>query len=231
MLPDSLDFCAVELPGHGARLGKPCFTQLPPLIDALVAALTPLLDRSFCLFGTSFGALVAFEMTRRLHRMGGPRPMKLFVAARQAPHLPARNPIHQLGTDEFIAALRSFDDGPNEILEDRALLEAFLPSLRADFTADETYAWIDDPPLRCPISVFGGRHDPSTSEDELAEWKKHTIGCFQMRMLPGGHLFPFASGSETALLRAIKADLDAHPLDLGPKLLDPAGSEDTHHTS
>jgi medium-chain acyl-[acyl-carrier-protein] hydrolase len=151
--------------------------------------------------------------------------VKLFVAARQAPHIPARNPIHKLGTDEFIAALQRFNDTPEEILEDGALLEAFLPSLRADFTADETYVWTDAPPLRCPISVFGGQHDRSTSKSDLVEWKKHTIGCFQLRMLPGGHLFPFAGDGETALLRAVKADLDAHPLELGPKLVDP----DTPH--
>lgn len=218
MLPKSLDFCAVELPGHGARLGKPCFTQVAPLLDALMPALTPFLDMPFCLFGTSFGALLAFETARCLHRTGGPQSMKLFVAARQAPHIAARQPIHGLGTDAFIAALRRLTDGPDEILEDRALLDAFLPSLRADFTADETYAWTDGPPLRCPISAFGGTHDWSTSEDELAGWKQHTSGCFQMRLLPGGHLFAFGRDGEAALLRAIKADLDAHPLELGPKL-------------
>jgi medium-chain acyl-[acyl-carrier-protein] hydrolase len=230
MLPDSVDFCAVELPGHGARLGKPCFTQLPPLIDGLVTALAPVLDIPFCLFGTSFGALIAFEMARRLQRLGGSEPLRLFIAARQAPHLPARSPIHGLGDEEFVAALRSFDGTPDEILNDATLLAAFLPSLRADFMADETYSWVEGPPLSCPISAFGGRQDRSTTEHDLTAWKNHTIGPFELRMLSGGHVFPFVGDSESALLRAIRADLDIHLLERGPSLPDPAGGGDALHT-
>jgi medium-chain acyl-[acyl-carrier-protein] hydrolase len=205
----------VELPGRGTRLSEPCFSKLPPLVDALASGLESTLDLPFCFFGTSFGALIAFDLSQHLRRRGGSQPLKLFVAARQAPDLPDRNPLHHLGQHDFVAALRSYGGTSGEVLDDDNTQSILLPSLRADFTADETYAWIHGPPLRCPISAFGGREDWITTENELMAWSRHTQGSFRLRMLPGGHFFPFTRHGEQALLRAIMDDLDAHPLELG----------------
>ena len=77
-----------------------------PLVDALLAAMAPLTDRPFALFGHSMGAYVAYELACRLEERGV-RPTHLFVAGPRAPHLPtAGPPIHTLPDPDFPEAVR-----------------------------------------------------------------------------------------------------------------------------
>ena len=215
LLPPSVQLCAIELPGRGARMAEPCRVSTEPLVKDIVAALAPYLDLPFSFFGTSYGALLAYDVARHLCFSGGPRPVKLFVAARQAPDLPERQPIHHLDEEDFIAALRSLGGIPSEILDQDEVRSVFLPALRADFTANETYSFVEGPPLPCPISVFGGRCDSTTSEEDLGAWRPHTRGAFRLRLLDGDHFFPFSDQGRPTLIAALAEDLNAHPLGLG----------------
>src|ERR1039458_7197841 len=67
-LPADVEVCPVQLPGRGTRLMERPFTQLSLLIEALAQALVPFLDKPFAFFGHSLGALVSFELARRIRR-------------------------------------------------------------------------------------------------------------------------------------------------------------------
>ena len=54
------------------------FSDVFALVEAVVN-IVPLLDKPFVLFGHSMGALVAFELARRLMRDRNPLPERLFV--------------------------------------------------------------------------------------------------------------------------------------------------------
>src|SRR5262245_63225231 len=79
-LPGAVEVCPVQMPGRETRFREPAFTRLPPLVEALAASLRPHLDRPFAFFGHSLGALVAFELARRLRRDRGPEPIRLFAS-------------------------------------------------------------------------------------------------------------------------------------------------------
>jgi medium-chain acyl-[acyl-carrier-protein] hydrolase len=68
-------------------------------------------------------------------------------------------------------------------------MELLLPVLRADFTVCETYRYAVEPPLACPIAVFGGSTDPHVPVHHLDTWKEMTEGEFFRYLLPGGHFF------------------------------------------
>lgn len=149
----------------------------------------PLLDKPFAIFGHSMGALIAYETVRTLRKLHGPMPVHLLVSGCFAPQLPDPCYIHHLPQEEFVRELRRLNGMPKEILENQELMELVLPSLRADFTATETYVYNDEPPLSCSISVLGGWRDPLTTRESLEAWRIHTTGYFSMRMLPGDHFF------------------------------------------
>jgi surfactin synthase thioesterase subunit len=65
-LPDDVEVAAVQLPGRTYRIKEDPFFRMDPLIEALIAALEPYLDRPFVMLGHSLGALTAFEVVRRL---------------------------------------------------------------------------------------------------------------------------------------------------------------------
>ncbi len=203
-LPADVEVCPVQLPGRGTRLMERPFTHFSPLIEALAQALVPLLDKPFAFFGHSLGALVSFELVRRIRRQYGVHPVHLFVSAGRAPQIPHRGrPIHTLPDREFLMELRRLNGTPSELLGHEELMEIMLPVLRADFAVYETYRYSTEPPLNCPISAFGGLQDHEVSESDLEAWRAQTSVSFSLRMFPGDHFFL----KQPLLLRALSQEL------------------------
>jgi medium-chain acyl-[acyl-carrier-protein] hydrolase len=189
-LPADVEVCPVQFPGRGTRMRERPFTQLLPLVEALAEALVPLLDRPFAFFGHSLGALVSFELARRIRKRYGVHPVRIFVSGARAPQIPRRGtPIHTLPEKEFLAELRRLNGTPGEILDHQELMEIMLPLLRADFAVYETYVYSSEAPLNCPISAFGGLQDRGVNDCDLAAWRAQTAVSFSLRMFPGDHFF------------------------------------------
>ena len=190
-MPPDIEVGVVHLPGREGRLREPAFTRIEPLLDAVAPGLRPYLDRPYALFGHSMGALVAFELARRFRQEGWGEPTHLFVSGRRAAHLPARYPgMAHLPDGEFIEEIRRRYNGiPDEVSTHSDLVALLLPGLRADVTLSEAYGHRPGDPLECPISAYGGRADPETTEPELVGWRQHTRGPLSVRMFPGGHFF------------------------------------------
>src|SRR5438105_14018756 len=77
LLPGDIEVWAAQLPGRAARIGEPAIGDMTLLLDRLEAAMAPALDRPFALFGHSMGAIIAFELVRRLRRRGRRLPSAL----------------------------------------------------------------------------------------------------------------------------------------------------------
>jgi medium-chain acyl-[acyl-carrier-protein] hydrolase len=167
-LPETVEVCPIELPGHGTRLSEPPFTQLLPLVEAIATVIHPLLvHKPFAFFGHSLGALISFEISRLLVSEYGLCPSCLYVSGRAAPHLPKSNPIHNLPEPLFLDQLRYLNGTPEEILQNTELMQLFVPTLRADFALNDTYTYTEAPPLKCPIAVFGGLQDLEYEYEQL----------------------------------------------------------------
>lgn len=78
--------------------------------------------------------------------------------------------------------------GALTILDDE-LMRAFVPAIRADYKAIETYACPAGTKISCPVTAFAGVADPITSLDQVAAWAECTSGKFYLRIFAGGH-FP-----------------------------------------
>lgn len=195
-LPKTLEVCAIALPGRGNRFTEPAFTRLSLLVEAIAIAIQPYLDKPFALFGHSMGGLVSFELARRLSQNASSPLVHLFVSGYRAPQLPAANPaIHVLPDHEFLQEIRRLNGTPKPLLENAEFMQLILPTLRADFTALETYVYTPGPPLSCPITTLGGLQDPEVSVDALEAWREQTSATFSLQMLPGDHFFLHTSQS------------------------------------
>ncbi len=78
---------------------------------------------------------------------------------------------------------------PQSILDNPELLKLFLPVMRSDVAMLDTYHYVDEAPLECSISAFGGSHDLSVSLDELKAWGDQTQGAFNVELFAGDHFF------------------------------------------
>jgi medium-chain acyl-[acyl-carrier-protein] hydrolase len=189
-LPDSVEVCAVQPPGRGSRINEQPFTRLPALVAALAAAIQPLLDRPFALFGHSVGGLVAFELAHHLRATGGPAPARLFVSGCNPPQVANPHPpLHALPDTALIKELRALEGTPEAVLDNRELMALMLPALRADLALLETYTYRPRPPLDVPIVAFGGADDRRAPAEGLDAWREQTNATFALHILPGGHFF------------------------------------------
>lgn len=186
----SAEVWAVQPPGRESRYGEPPVRRVEPMVDAIAAALRPLLDRPFALFGHSMGALLAFELCRLLRRIGGPRPMRLLVSAHRAPHLPPWRPaVSPLGERAFRARLAEMAGPSQTVQTDAELLRVMAPTIRADFELCETFQYVAGEPLDTPITSFAAVDDPEVRVDEVVEWSRHTTAVSRLHRFTGGHLF------------------------------------------
>ena len=190
-LPAHIEARVIQLPGREGRWREPALTSLTEIADRVAQALVPHLQTPFAFYGHSLGALISFEVTRRLRASGGPLPRHLFLGAHRGAQVPNPHPPIRHFTDEaFIAETRKRYDGiPQAVLDNPELLELMLPCLRADFSAFETYEYRVEAPLDVPISAFGGDQDGYVRTHEIAGWREQTTGRFRMRVIPGNHFF------------------------------------------
>ena len=200
-LAPQIEVLPVQLPGRETRFLERPYETIASVLDGLVDGLRPLLDKPFAFFGHSLGALVAFELARRL-RADGLLPRRLFVSGYGAPHLPVKlPPMCHLDDDGFVVALQEMNTVPTAVLENDELLELLLPMLRADFAVYERYEFRVAQPLDCPIIMMGGDNDPLVSPEMLAAWAEHSTELGQMHLFPGDHFY--LQGQETAVLQVI----------------------------
>ncbi len=189
-LPSWIELVVAQLPGHGTRILEQHHVDVDELVPEIIDELTPELDQPYAIFGHSLGALLGYEVVRRLQSMGAAMPVHLFVSARMAPQLPDLDePVYNLPKNDFIAHLQKINGTPRQVLENQELMEVFLPVLRSDFQLNETYQFTSGPRLNCPVTVFGGIADTRISQQDLLAWKDLTDGPFEARMFPGDHFF------------------------------------------
>ncbi|WP_431980401.1 thioesterase II family protein [Streptomyces qinglanensis] len=188
-LPGTVEAYAVQYPGRQDRLAEPCLTSVDELVDAACEVLRQEPAMPLVLFGHSMGASVAFEVARRRERSGAGSPLGLVVSGRRAPSLRRAETVHQRDDEGLIAEIRRLNGTDDALLDDPEVRRMFLPALRADYRAIETYRMAPGPPLRCPLSVFVGDADPRVSVAEAEAWREHADGEVSLQVFSGGHFY------------------------------------------
>ena len=84
-----LEVNAVLLPGRETRFAEPPVDDMAALASQIADAIAPLAGQPFALFGHSLGALLAYEVARRLAAQGC-APGHLFASGHLAPAIGSR---------------------------------------------------------------------------------------------------------------------------------------------
>jgi surfactin synthase thioesterase subunit len=169
-------------------MGEPLPTRIEDLADVIAAEIA-VEDTVPLLFGHSMGAIIAFEVARRLPLLGRPAA-HLFVSGRPAPllHRPTEV-VSQLPHDELVQVLRDYGAADEEILQHEELLAVLMPIIRADFAMIESYRYRPGTPLQCPITSWCGTADPEIHPEQMQGWAGQTDAGWSLFVRSGGHFF------------------------------------------
>ena len=186
-LADEVQLSAVQYPGRLDRLRDQPIDDLHVLAVEVFAVLDK--DRPLALFGHSMGAVVAFEVARRLQAASVP-VSHLFASGRAAPHLQRNAGVHLMSDDDMVTVIESLGGVEPGALSNAELRAMVLPVVRNDYRAIETYRCEPFASITAPITVLAGTDDPIVPLPDASEWTRHTTGSFALEKFPGGHFFP-----------------------------------------
>ncbi|KAL0627680.1 S-acyl fatty acid synthase thioesterase, medium chain [Plecturocebus cupreus] len=183
---------AIRLPGRESRIGEPMATDIYQLIDEITCAMLPVIQgKPFALFGHSLGAYLAFKTALHLKEKHKLEPWHLFLSSAFSPHSKAWIQIpKELSEEQICRYLLDFGGTPINFLEDKELLQQYIPIMMADVKIIGTC--ISESPsksiLSCDLTCFLGSEDTDLAKDTEV-WKDVTTGSINIRELPGDHFY------------------------------------------
>lgn len=205
--PPWLSVLPVLLPAREARLDEPAVTSMTAVVEAALPHIERHAPRRYALFGHSMGAIIAFELARKLSARGRP-PVRLFVSGAAAPHYGSQLPrLSDRPMDEILDVMIAQCGVSGETREHAELVDLLEPALRGDLKIVESYVYGAGPMLSCPITVLQGEEDGLTRPERAGAWAYQTRGSLILRTYPGDH--SFLQGERAAVVSDIVRDLEA----------------------
>lgn len=188
-LPENVKLVLPCLPGREGRIGDEPLANVASVTEDALSKLAPEIasGNRLAIVGLSYGALVAYDVAAQLEAAGH-QVEALFVASQRAPTTPAPAANWHLMDDHDL--LSRLDDIGGLIAgteDDEEFLELFLPIIRTDLHASETYVKpAQYAKLRCPIYLYHGSADPAISANDAYAWCDEALE-FSLRNIDAGH--------------------------------------------
>lgn len=164
-------------------------TDIHFLVDHLIEEIIMLISEveNYYLYGHSMGGLMAFLVCRKLQERKIRLPQKLIISGRKAPELVRTEKLSELSDEAFLESLIPLGGIPSELLQNKEVLDFFIPIIKYDFRILESYNYESATTLDIPIDVFYGSLE--AEELEMTAWNKESTGKVNITKLEGNHFF------------------------------------------
>jgi len=182
---------ALQLPGREKRFAESPYRTVKEAVEGLFPEALNLVGEhdKVVLFGHSMGAILAYELARKLVHDTSIEVEHLFVSGSPSPWTKRREVATGLSDDEFIARIVDFTGYQHAALEVPEMRDLLLPTLRADVEMHESYCPVSGQPLPIAITSMRGVGDLLVSSEEAEGWRGASTGDFNMIEIPGGHMY------------------------------------------
>lgn len=188
-LSPEFDVLALQYPGRQDRRTDPFVDTIDELADQLYDVLAPVMEGPVAFFGHSMGAVLAFEVARRLEERDDNGPVTVFASGRRAPSKVRDENVHLRDDAGIVKEMRMLGGTDSRVLSDPELLDMVLPAIRNDYRAVERYSRGTEARVSAPIVVMTADDDPRTTVEEARAWEEHTTGGSALHTFSGGHFY------------------------------------------
>ena len=197
LIPDNVNLIGVELPGHGMRAGESLIDDIKIVVKHLISEFY--FNKPYIIFGHSLGACIAYEFVKNIdkHKL----PAHLYISGQDT--LMTELHLHYKQNDKkLINNLKIYyEQLPEVILNDPALLRDFLDVLRADLKIIINYKKKMEV-LPVPITVMHAKEDKVLNEN-IIQWKKYTSAAFDIMTFAGDHFYLNDEVNKKLIIKAI----------------------------
>ncbi len=190
-LNPSIQLEAIELKGRGKRYNEDFYETLDEAVEDIFTNIkNKIVDDDYAIYGHSMGSLLAYELYYKIIDMGYRKPRHIFFSGYEAPSvIKKRENTYTLPDNDFINKVMELGGTPEEVMNNKELLELFLPIIRSDFKILETYNHEQrEDKIQCDVSILNGKRD-SINLQEILAWKNHVGKGFRVYNFEGDHFY------------------------------------------
>ncbi|MFD8826105.1 thioesterase II family protein [Streptomyces sp. NPDC059605] len=163
-LPTGLNLLGVQLPGREDRLEDPPANDLAEVVDRVGAELRgPARSRSLVLLGLSLGALIAYEVARKLE-LEGTAPRSLVVVAARSPEHWKSFPAADPPWEELTALM-------HPAVRDSESARYAAATMRSDLRLMAGYRVPSAPLTSTSLLSVSGRRDDVATTAQMLGWR------------------------------------------------------------
>ncbi len=203
-----VEVLSVQYPGRQDRRNEQPAGSIAALADSIADNISHFSDKPLALFGHSMGAILAYEVTRRISITNS--PIALFASGRRAPSRYRPEIAHTLSDEKLLEELKMLGGTDSRAFADNDIVRMILPAVRADYRAIETYFYQPGSEVSTPIFAHIGDRDPRVTFDEASSWKEHTSNSFELHTHTGGHFY--IAEHTNSIATHIQQKLSEHPI-------------------
>lgn len=191
VLDKEIECIPLEYPGRGRMSLKSPYTDIQNAsMDVVEQIKLTLHGRDYALFGHSMGALIAYETLNQIKKVSINQPVHVYLSGQTAPfHIREPEALrYKLSDKLFLQEIVQLGGLSNEVVQNRELIDYFLPIIRDDFRLVETYEYQVREPIEQEVSILYGIDD-SSMIGPIDDWSKIFSSNVIYHKFNGGHFF------------------------------------------
>lgn len=185
------DCLYATLAGRGARMMEEAVDDINKLVSQLAEELFSFevdKEANLIFWGHSMGALLAFELAKKLAKEYSIDCQHLFLSGHRAPNLPlCRQYWHSLDDATLYAKLTEMGGVDSQISFE--VFQPFISTVRADLKLCETYNYDSAARLTCPATIYWGEQDEYINKENMPEWQQQFKKKVRLKPFMGDHFY------------------------------------------
>lgn len=184
----------LDYAGHWTRIDEKLNSTYEEMIEDMlfqIEKISDLKNDNIYFFGHSMGAMVCWDIVKRIFNLGENAVQALFLASMWTPEDLGKNRKLQLSESEIKNFLLEIRQIPANMFINNYFMERVFPAICNDFNIFSRRKSNEDDslPINIPIYCITGNQDNLVDLTLIKKWQKYSLNQCKCWERPGNHFF------------------------------------------